>query len=200
MVLPILAIAEHLETETIEVTATRPNVPLNVPNTVESVTAKQIEESANTVTTAGALQYLPSVHVRERYIGDRNGILVMRANSAIASAQTIVYADNLLLSNFLNNSFSTPPRWGMVSPNEIERIDIMYGPFSALYPGNSMGGVLNITTRMPDKFEAHVAVDGFTQRFKLYGADDQFSGGHGSASIGSKYNDLSFLINIDHLR
>ena len=36
--------------------------------TVESVTAKQIEESANTVTTSGALQYLPSVHVRERYI------------------------------------------------------------------------------------------------------------------------------------
>ncbi|HNV87759.1 MAG TPA: TonB-dependent receptor [Methylotenera sp.] len=185
--------------EKIEVRAAKPGVPANVPNTVESVTAKQIEESANTVTTSGALQYLPSVHVRERYIGDRNGILVMRANSAIASAQTIVYADDLLLSNFLNNSFSTPPRWGMVSPNEIERIDIMYGPFSALYPGNSMGGVLNITTRMPEKFEAHVALDGFTQRFELYGADDQFSGGHGNAAIGSKYNDLSFLINIDHL-
>ncbi len=185
--------------EKIEVRAAKPGVPANVPNTVESVTAKQIEESANTVTTSGALQYLPSVHVRERYIGDRNGILVMRANSAIASAQTIVYADDLLLSNFLNNSFSTPPRWGMVSPNEIERVDVMYGPFSALYPGNSMGGVLNITTRMPEKFEAHVALDGFTQRFELYGADDQFSGGHGSAAIGSKYNDLSFLINIDHL-
>lgn len=205
--LPLLVHAEHdsfilEENETlekVEVTATKPGIPDNVPNTVESITAKQIEESANTVTTSGALQYLPSVHVRERYIGDRNGILVMRANSSIASAQTIVYADDLLLSNFLNNSFSTPPRWGMVSPNEIERIDIMYGPFSALYPGNSMGGVLNITTRMPEKFEAHVALDGFTQRFKLYGADDQFSGGHGSASIGNKYNDLSFLINIDRL-
>ena len=87
----------------------------------------------------------------------------------------------------------------MVSPDEIERIDVMYGPFSALYPGNSMGGVLNITTRMPEKFEAHVKLDGFTQHFKLYGTDDQFSGGHGSASVGSKYNDLSFLINIDHL-
>lgn len=205
--LPLLVHAEHdsfilEESETlekVEVTATKPGIPDNVPNTVESITAKQIEESANTVTTSGALQYLPSVHVRERYIGDRNGILVMRANSSIASAQTIVYADDLLLSNFLNNSFSTPPRWGMVSPNEIERIDIMYGPFSALYPGNSMGGVLNITTRMPERFEAHVALDGFTQRFKLYCADDQFSGGHGSASIGSKYNDLSFLINIDRL-
>ncbi|CAN4275128.1 CirA Outer membrane receptor proteins, mostly Fe transport [Methylophilaceae bacterium] len=191
--------ADFQSLEKIEITAAKLGIPNNAPNTVESVTAKQIKESVNTVTTSGALQYLPSVHVRERYIGDRNGILVMRANSSIASAQTLVYADNLLLSNFLNNSFSTPPRWAMVSPNEIERIDVMYGPFSALYPGNSMGGVLNITTRMPEKFEAHVALDGFTQRFKLYGADDQFSGGHGSASVGSKYNDLSFLINVDHL-
>lgn len=204
-IFPALSLADHnhdIELEQISVTGKADKIDAKVkqyPATVESVTAKQIEESANTVTTSGALQYLPSVHVRERYIGDRNGILVMRANSSIASAQTIVYADNLLLSNFLNNSFSTPPRWGMVSPDEIERIDMMYGPFSALYPGNSMGGVLNITTSMPEKFEAHAAIDGFTQRFKLYGADDQFSGGHFSGSVGSKYNDLSFLISIDHL-
>ena len=74
--------------EIIEVKAAKPGIPANIPNTVESVTAKQIEESANTVTTSGALQYLPSVHVRERYIGDRNGILVMRANSAIAVSYT----------------------------------------------------------------------------------------------------------------
>lgn len=193
---------ENVELDEIKVTGKAEKVDLRVrqfPATLESINAKKIEETVNTVTTAGALQYLPSIHVRERYIGDRNGILVMRANSAIASAQTLVYADNLLLSNFLNNSFSTPPRWGMVSPSEIERVDVMYGPFSALYPGNSMGGVLTITTRMPEKFEAHAAIDGFTQRFKLYGADDQFSGGHASASVGSKYNDLSFLISIDHL-
>ena len=95
----------------------KPAVPDNAPNTTASVTAKQIAETINTVTSAGVLQYLPSVHVRERYIGDVNGVLVMRVNSSISSAQTIVYADGLLLSNFLNNSFSTAPRWGMVSPN-----------------------------------------------------------------------------------
>jgi iron complex outermembrane receptor protein len=185
--------------EKIEVKATKPAFPANVPAVVESVTAKQIEESANAVTTMGAFQYLPSLHVRERYIGDRNGILVMRANSSIASAQTVVYADGLLLSNFLNNSFSTPPRWGMVSPEEIERIDVMYGPFSALYPGNSEGGVLNITTRMPTKFEAHAKYDVFTQDFKLYGADKSYSGQHGAASVGSKWNDLSFFVSVDRL-
>lgn len=194
---PATALVHTLEK--IEVKATKPAFPVNVPAVVESVTAKQIEESANAVTTMGAFQYLPSLHVRERYIGDRNGILVMRANSSIASAQTVVYADGLLLSNFLNNSFSTPPRWGMVSPEEIERIDVMYGPFSALYPGNSEGGVLNITTRMPDKFEAHAKYDLFTQDFKLYGADKSYSGQHGAASVGSKWNDLSFFVSVDRL-
>ena len=49
--------------------AEQPAVPANVPNTIEGVTAKQISESINAVTTPQVLQYLPSVHVRERYIG-----------------------------------------------------------------------------------------------------------------------------------
>ena len=177
----------------------KPAVPANAPNTVESVTAKQISESINAVTTPQVLQYLPSVHVRERYIGDFNSVLVMRVNSSISIAQTTVYADDLLLSNFLNNSFSTAPRWMMVSPEEIERVDVMYGPFSALYPGNSAGGVVVMKTRMPEKFEAHAKVDYFGENFKLYGTDKYFDGGHASASIGSKYNDLSFVVSGDHL-
>lgn len=167
--------------------------------TKESITARQIAESINAITTAAALNYLPSTHVRERYIGDRNGILVMRVNSSVASAQTTVYADNLLLSNFLNNSYSTAPRWGMVAPEEIERIDVLYGPFSALYPGNSAGGVVLMSTRMPERFEAHAKLDVFRQNFKLYGTDQSYNGTHGSLSIGSKSNNWSWLLNVDHL-
>lgn len=174
-----------------------PATPL--PSTVESVSAAQIEESINTVTAAGALQYLPSTHVRERYIGDRNGVLVMRVNSSIASAQTTVYADGLLLSNFLNNSFSTAPRWGMVSPEEIAGIETLYGPFSALYPGNSAGGVVRMITRTPTQFEAHVKLDLFGQRYKEYGTHDSFSGGHASASLGNAVNGLFYWVSADHL-
>ncbi len=190
---------ENVELDEISITASKPAVPANVPNTVESVTAKQIDESINAVTTPQVLQYLPSVHVRERYIGDFNSVLVMRVNSSISSAQTTVYADDLLLSNFLNNSFSTAPRWMMVSPEEIQRVDVMYGPFSALYPGNSAGGVVVMKTRMPEKFEAHAKLDYFGQNFKLYGTDEYFDGTHASASIGNKYNDFSFWLSADHL-
>lgn len=43
-------------------------LPANVPASTESVTAKQIAESVNSVSSSGALMYLPSVHVRERFI------------------------------------------------------------------------------------------------------------------------------------
>ncbi len=177
----------------------KPAVPANLPVTTAGVTAEQLNESINAVTTGAVLEYLPSVHVRERYIGDINGILVMRVNSSIASAQTTVYADGMLLSNFLNNSYSTPPRWGMVSPEEIDRVDLIYGPFSALYPGNSAGGVVNITTHMPDKFEAHASADIMTQHYQLFGTNADYNGSHATASLGDKVGNFSFYVNVDHL-
>lgn len=42
--------------------------------TVETYDRKQIEDSINAATPAQTLKYLPSIQVRERFIGDRNGI------------------------------------------------------------------------------------------------------------------------------
>mgnify|MGYP000884939860 CR=1 FL=1 len=174
-------------------------VPANVPSITESFTAKQVAESVNSVSSAGALQYLPSVHVRERFIGDVNGGLAMRMYGVNSSAETIVYADGLLLSNFLNNSCCPGPRWGMVPQHAIDRVDVMYGPFSALYPGNSVGGVVLMSTHMPSKLEAHVQVDAFGENFKLYGTDKNFSGGHLAATVGNKVGDWSFWLSADRL-
>jgi iron complex outermembrane recepter protein len=177
----------------------QPSTPANVPSTVQSVTSKQIAETVNSVSSAGALLYLPSVHVRERFIGDVNGGLAIRGYGVNSSAGTIVYADGLLLSNFLTNSCCPGPRWGMVPQNSIDRVDVMYGPFSALYPGNSVGGVVLMKTHMPTKFESHVKLDTFTENFKLYGTDDSYTGTHIAANLGNKINDFSFWVNADHL-
>ena len=177
----------------------KPAVPANVPSITESFTAKQVAESVNSVSSAGVLQYLPSVHVRERFIGDVNGGLAMRMYGVNSSAETIVYADGLLLSNFLTNSCCPGPRWGLVSQHAIDRVDVMYGPFSALYPGNSVGGVVLMTTSMPSKLEAHVQFDTFGENFKLYGTDKNFIGNHGAAMVGNKIGDWSFSISADRL-
>ena len=169
------------------------------PATVETYDRKQIQETVNAATPAQTLKYLPSIQVRERFIGDRNGIIATRTIGAISSAQSMLFADGVLLSNLLGNSYSFPPRWGMVSPEEIESISMMYGPFSSLYAGNSFGGVISIQTRMPEKFESHVSLQTFIQNFKLYGTDSNNTGNHESASVGSKFNDFSFLLGVDRL-
>ena len=172
---------------------------MKFPATVETYDKKQIEESVNAATPAQTLKYLPSIQVRERSIGDRNGIISSRTIGSISSAQSMLYADGVLLSNLLGNSFSYPPRWGMVNPEEIQRISMMYGPFSSLYAGNSMGGVINIETRMPERLEAHAGVQSFIQNFKLYGTDQNKIGNREFFSIGNKVNDFSFWASMNRL-
>ena len=197
---PQNALAEdERQLEEMLVKSDKPAVPANVPSTTESVTARQIAESVNSVSSAGALQYVPSVHVRERFIGDVNGGLAMRMYGVNSSAETIVYADGLLLSNFLNNSCCPGPRWALVPQHAIDRVDVMYGPFSALYPGNSVGGVVLMSTHMPTKFEAHAQLDAFTENFKLYGTDKSFNGAHAAATVGNKAGDWSFWLSADRL-
>ncbi|WP_051948696.1 TonB-dependent receptor [Methylosinus sp. PW1] len=174
-------------------------IPENIPAVVESVTRADIDRTVNVMTTAETMKYLPSVLVRERFIGDRNGILQTRVNTPIAGAQNLVYADNVLLSNLFGNTFSTAPRWGMVSPTEIDRIDLIYGPFSALYPGNSMGGVMTITTRMPENFEFHFSGNAGLQPYSLYGSKETNLAGDMNLLVGHKINDLSFWVSYDRL-
>ncbi|MEO6354827.1 MAG: TonB-dependent receptor [Burkholderiaceae bacterium] len=176
-----------------------PGVPKELPAVVESVTRQQMADSINVINTEDALKYLPSIQIRKRFIGDTNGIVASRSSGTLTSARSLVYADNLLLSNLLGNSYSYPPRWGMVTPEEIERVDVIYGPFSALYPGNAMGAVINMTTRMPDQFEAHAKAQVFNQNFKLYGTDESYSGKQFSAALGNRAGALSWWFNGNHL-
>src|SRR5205085_9081832 len=135
------------------------SLPAQIPTTTESIPHEQIEQSINATDSEDALKYFPSLLVRKRYVGDYNhAVLSSRASGTGNSARSAVYADGILLSNFLGNGvggLTFPPRWGLVTPEEIERVDVMYGPFSAAYPGNSVGAVVDYVTRMPTRLEAH---------------------------------------------
>jgi iron complex outermembrane receptor protein len=178
------------------------SLPTQIPATMEGVTRQQIERSINATDSEDALKYFPSLLVRKRYIGDYNhAILSSRASGTGNSARSGVYADGILLSNYLGNGvggLSFPPRWGMVSPEEIERVDVMYGPFSAAYPGNSVGAVVVYTTRMPTRFEAHAKVGFTSQPFDLYSTHATYRAWETSASVGNKAGDWSWLVGVNH--
>ncbi|WP_077003099.1 TonB-dependent receptor [Variovorax sp. KK3] len=178
------------------------SLPTQIPTTIEGVTREEIETRINATDSEDALKYLPSLLVRKRYIGDYNhAILSTRASGTGNSARSAVYADGILLSNYLGNGIANgtnyAPRWGLVTPEEIERVDVMYGPFSAAYPGNSAGAVVDYVTRMPTKLEAHVKAGYFSQPFELYNTRQTFDGWQTSASLGSKSGDWSWWIDVN---
>src|SRR5262245_16903850 len=185
----------------VTVTARRPtSLPTHIPTTIEGISGETVKRTVNATDSEDALKYLPSLNVRKRYVGDYDhAVLASRASGTSNSARSLVYADGILLSNLLGNGASFTPRWGMVTPEEIERVDVLYGPFSAAYPGNSVGAVVDYVTRMPERFEGHVRVTSFAQDFNVYRSDDTYTGYQGSASVGDRNGDWSWWVNYNHL-
>jgi len=196
---PVLLATHTLERVT--VTGNRPaTLPVEIPTTLESITGEAIAKTINATDSEDALKYFPSLNVRKRYIGDYDhAVLASRASGTGNSARSLVYADGILLSNLLGNGAGFTPRWGLVTPEEIERVDVLYGPFSAAYSGNSAGAIVDFVTRMPKQFEAHVKLQGSTQNYRLYGTDQRFSGGQASASIGSRSGAWSWWVDVSRL-
>ena len=181
------------------------SLPSNIPTTRETVTREEIERNINATDSEDALKYLPSLLVRKRYIGDYNhAILSSRAsgtgNSARSAGLCRRHPAVELPGQRRRRPQSFPPRWGLVTPEEIERVDVMYGPFSAAYPGNSVGAVVDYVTRMPTRFEStrqarlsvQPALRACTTRSK------NFRAWQGSVSVGSRSGDLSWWLNFNH--
>ncbi|MDE2422409.1 MAG: TonB-dependent receptor [Gammaproteobacteria bacterium] len=170
------------------------------PASTASITAQQVAKTINVVNTEDALKYLPDVLVRKRYIGDTQAPLATRTTGVNGSARSLIFADGVLLSTLINNNNGNgSPQWFMVAPEEIARIDMMYGPYSAAYAGNSYGAVAEMTTRMPDHFEASATMRGTTQDFDLYGSKNRDNAGQFNLFLGNKVGDFSWVLSAEHL-
>lgn len=189
------AFAGDTENPTIIVTGEKQDDPaLHTPATRVSLSHEAIAEKINAVSVEDTLKYLPSLVVRKRHIGDNFAPLATRTSGLGASARSLIYADGALLSALIaNNNGNGSPRWTLVTPEEIDHIDVLYGPFSAAYAGNSIGAVVNITTREPQKLEARATVLSNIQTFDLYGTHRTLPTWQYSASVGDKFGALSLL-------
>ncbi len=196
--MPALEAPELAQQPTIVVVGSR-EAAEKTPNTKESVDAAKLRETVNVRNTEDALRYFPSLLVRKRHIGDTQAPLATRTSGVGASARSLIYADGVLLSALIgnNNSFASP-RWGMVSPEEIERVDVLYGPFSAAYPGNAIGAVVNIKTRMPQKLEASATAGLNLQGFDQYGTHGSYPAYQFAGTIGDRMGPFSWFLSANH--
>lgn len=197
--MPAIEAPQPAPAPVIIVTGTR-EAAHKTPNTEVSIDAAQLRTTTAVRNSEDALRYLPSLFVRKRHIGDTQAPLATRTSGVGSSARSLVYADGVLLSALIgnNNNFASP-RWGMVSPEEIERVDVLYGPFSAQYPGNSIGAVVNITTRMPDKLEASATSGVSVQDFGQYHTHGRYPAYQLSGTLGDKMGPLSWFLSVNHV-
>lgn len=164
-----------------------------------SVLTQEDMVAINATTTEDLVKFEPSLIIRKRYIGDSNGTLGLRGSNMFATPRSMVFADGVPLHYLLQTRWSGAPRWTMVSASEIAQFEILYGPFSAEYSGNSMGGVILIETAIPQKQEVHLNLDYFSQEAEAYGFHDRLGGYKSFVSYGNKLNDVSVYVSYNHL-
>lgn len=155
----------------------------NLPTNSASKTAQDLQ-SQNVFNAEDSFRYMPSTTVRKRYFGDRNANIGGRSFGVLEPGRALVYLDGYLISQFLGRFDA--PRWQMVNNESIERVDVLYGPFSAIYPGNSIGTTLAITERKPKGLEASASVKLNSQDFKEYNTNDNYRGSMTSARLANR--------------
>ena len=164
------------------------------PATRVTVDAGQIATQVNALSVEDTLKYAPSLIVRKRHVGDNFAPVATRTSGLGSSARSLIYADGVLLSALIaNNNGNGSPRWTLVAPEEISRIDVLYGPFSAAYAGNSIGTTINIITRQPDRFEASARFVTNVQKFDLYNTRLTLPTRQYGVSVGDRVGPLSLF-------
>ncbi|KQV84799.1 hypothetical protein ASD15_06460 [Massilia sp. Root351] len=160
-------------------------------------TQEELRQQQNIFNPEDALRNLPSLTIRKRYSGDRNALVGGRSFSTSQAPRALVLMDGYLLSNFLGRFDA--PRWNMVAPEEMARIDVLHGPFSAVYPGNSIGTTIAITTSKPTAFSGSARVATQVQEYDNYGLKDRYHNYQASALIGDRLaSGLWYKLMVNH--
>ncbi len=153
----------------------------------------------NVQTTEDIVKYEPSLVIRRRFIGDSNGTMGIRGSNMFQTPRSLVFADGVPLHYLLQSRWNGSPRWSMVAASEIAQLEVLYGPFSAEYSGNAMGGVVLIESAIPQQREFHFDSSAFVQQFDAYGFDDTLRGNKTFMSFGDRIGDLSLYFSVNRL-
>ncbi|RPH64178.1 MAG: TonB-dependent receptor [Burkholderiales bacterium] len=184
---PAFAQPEHDRAlESVVVTATRsPAAALGVPASVTVVGEDELE-ARKPVRLGDALADVPGLYVRGAAMGagfPGSGQAVLSLRGIPRTPRTLVMIDGQPVNNALSGGVNVV---GIPFDN-VERAEVVRGPYSALYGGNAMGGVINFITASPDDplTALHAGAGNLRQRGATIIHRKRYDGGLGvSMSVG----------------
>ena len=145
----------------IVVTATRTEKDVDsAPGSVTVITKEDIQKH-KIHGLDEAIKYEAGVYAR-RTKGVSDSMPRVQLRGLYGQDRTLVLLDGVPL----NEGYTGSVDWNTISTENVERIEVIRGPSSALYGGNAMGGVINIITKTPKKF--------YVNAKSGYGSDDTY--------------------------
>lgn len=166
-------------------------------------TAKVVSEAPATVTVVTAKEIAnKGVHRIDEALAGAPGVFVR----GLGGEQPSNYLNQITLRGIpgyyrtgvlvdgmsINNAFSGGANMSLVPIDDIQQIEVVPGPFSSLYGGAGMAGVVNIITKAPEKRELAAKAEIGSHNFKSIdvGYRDKWSDALGvSLSYGRKDSD-----------
>jgi outer membrane cobalamin receptor len=127
------------ELQPVEVPGKRPQLPSTTPASISVITADEIA-LLGALSVADALRVLPELRIKSS--GGPGGLTTVSIRGS-SSAQVLILLDGVPLNrpDQASVDLSTLPI------QNVERIEVLRGPFSAIYGSAALGGVINIVTR-----------------------------------------------------
>jgi outer membrane cobalamin receptor len=126
------------------VTATRTEKSLgNVPGSVEVIDEKEVK-AANAKTVDELLKTVAGVDLQGSGVPGSAVRLNLRGLTTGYQAQNALV---LVDGRRINDQYQGNVEFGLLPADNVERVEIVRGPASALYGSNAMGGVINVITK-----------------------------------------------------
>ena len=95
-----------------------------------------------------ALKYIPAAYLKRSKFTAITSNVTLRGFPG--EQRTLVLLDG----GPLNDAYGGSLEWSAIPLKIVQKIDVVKGPFSGLYGGYAMGGVINFITRTPEKKQA----------------------------------------------
>ena len=169
---------EEIDIGEVVVTATKIEKPIReIPQTVSIITKEDIEKLENR-TLGDVLREVSGVDIRSwGALGALNTITLR----GMSEKQVLFLLDGIPIQEAQGGGLDL----SKISLHNVEKIEVLKGPASALYGANALGGVVNIITKKAEKLTEFKISSG-TYRTRKY-----FTG------YGGKFGNLGYLISAE---